>query len=31
MEAILMICNGHFFKGLGQFLSKEKKDEKTNG
>ena len=31
MEAILTICNGHFFKGLGQFLSKEKKDEKTNG
>lgn len=32
MEAMLMIFNGHLFKGLGQFLSKEKKPkEDKNG
>ncbi|MBR1891847.1 MAG: glycoside hydrolase family 3 C-terminal domain-containing protein, partial [Clostridia bacterium] len=25
MEALLLMFNGHFFKGVGQFLSKEKK------
>lgn len=29
MEALLLIFNGHFFKGVGQFLSKEKKAKKT--
>ena len=29
MEALLLIFNGHFFKGVGQFLSKEKKAEKS--
>lgn len=29
MEALLLIFNGHFFKGVGQFLSKEKKAKKA--
>ena len=28
MEAMLMMFNGHLFKGIGRFLSKEKQPKK---
>ena len=30
MEALIMMFNGHLFKGIGQFLTKEKEDKKED-
>ena len=29
MEGMLLMFNGHFFKGVGRFFSKEKKNKKA--